>query len=204
MALSVTVIDPPGITAWQLSTSTATDVMTALATWAELGYQGAASASTQVAGGDVTWVISLSRPGYADLIGYNGNWIVFDGTNFTILSDDAFLATYTMNTALVWAPTTTEPTATALPGLQATLVFDQPTSVNGPWTYTVAQDTGDTGGAAVLVGDPHVTAGQVTLTVGNLTDGAQYTFTVTVTTRYEGVTATSVASNQITAITSEP
>lgn len=203
MALIVTVIDPSEITAWQLSTETADDVMTALAMWAEMGYHGSASASTQVAGGDVTWVITLSRPGYADLVGYNGDWIVSDGANFTILSSAVFTATYTANTALIWAASEVGPTATALAGLQATLVFEQPTSANGPWTYTVAQDTGDTGGAATLVGDPDVTAGQVTLTVGDLTDGAQYTFTVTVTTQYDGVTGTSVASNQVTAFTSE-
>lgn len=203
MALTVTVIDPPVLTAWQLSTGSAADVMAALATWAGMGYHGSAAASPQVAGGDVTWVTTLSRPGFADLVGYDTNWVVSDGTNFTILSNDAFVSTYTAHTALVWAAESDAPQATALPGLQATLVFDQPTSANAPWTYTVEQTTGETSSAAVLVGDPAVTADQVTLTVGDLVDSDQYTFTVTVTTQYDGITGTSVASNQVTAFTSE-
>lgn len=114
-----------------------------------------------------------------------------------------FVNTFTANTPVVWAATTTAPVAASQSGLTATLVFDQPTSADGPWTYAATQtDTGDSStSAAVLDGDPVISNGQVTVKIKSLTEGHGYTFTPSVTTQYSGVTATGLPSNAVPAIT---
>jgi hypothetical protein len=203
MSLTVTPIVEPTITAWQVTPTNPMDTMTALATAATLGYQTSAACQTDESG-DPEWTITLFMTGYATQQVTEYGWIVCDGTTMTTYpTNEAFIATYTGNTALVWEPTTTAPAATALPGLQASIVFPQPTSANAPWTYTVevADSTANTTGAATLVGEPVLYNDTVALTVEDLTEGDEVAFTVTVTTEYEGVSATSVVSNSITATT---
>lgn len=101
--------------------------------------------------------------------------------------------------AVEWAATSAAPDAAAEPGLTASLTVPQPTSCNAPFTYTVSQTVGGVTSDATLVGDPVLADGNATLTVGDLTVGAEYTFVVTVRTPYAGVTATSVATAPITA-----
>lgn len=73
-------------------------------------------------------------------------------------------------------------TATAISGLKATLVFNQPVSPNQPFTYTVSQDntTTTTIGAASIL-STSVVNGVVTLTIQSLISTDHYTFTVTAT-----------------------
>lgn len=94
----------------------------------------------------------------------------------------------------------TAPTATAETGGKATVSFAVPTGLDGPFTFTVAQQEGGTGAftAATLSGQPVISNGTVTLTVSGLTTGSAYVFQVTATGANDG-TATSLASNSITA-----
>jgi hypothetical protein len=115
-----------------------------------------------------------------------------------IFNDPLFSGFLTANVPLVWAATTTPPVAAPQPGGTATIVFQQPTSPNAPWNYTVSQTTGGTTSVATFelsVDD----SGNVTLTVSGLVAGSEYTFVVTVNTQYSGVSATALPTNQITA-----
>ena len=100
----------------------------------------------------------------------------------------------------VTLPTVHTVTATAITGDKATLVFNQPTSPNQPFTYSVSQDdtTTSTVGAATIA-TTVVASGVVTLTVSGLTTGDHYTFTVTATAA-NNQTAVYTVSNSVTAI----
>jgi hypothetical protein len=118
-----------------------------------------------------------------------------------IFNDPLFSGMFTANVPLVWAATTTAPVAAPQPGGAATIVFQQPTSPNAPWNYTVTQTVGGTTSAATVVGEPVIDDnGVVTLTISGLTAGSQYTFVVTVNTQYPGVSVTALPTNQITAV----
>lgn len=191
MSLTVNPITPASFTAWQITQANALDVEEALATVAQLGWKGTTTDYIQPnSGGTLVWTVGLSRSGYATLTGYNGNWIVSDGTNVTILTNPVFISTYTVNVALAWAPTTIAPTATLNPDSTVTLSFPQPTSPNGPWTYSASG--GGTVGEFSTDVNGNVTAQTSVLSAGD------YTWTVTVATQYEGVTATSAATQTIT------
>lgn len=202
--VSLGLITPPSITGWYISQETALDVEEGLAYLATLGWAGDTSDRMQPNSTSLMWTVTLSKPGYTNLIGSEGQWIVCDGINVSIVSAAQLVALYTANVALTWVPTTTAPVASARSGQQATLSFPQPSSPNGPWTYAVTQtDTtsGPTTQAATLVGNPSVDVnGNVTLMVEDLVAGHVYTFVVTITaTNYAGVSATSVATVAVTA-----
>jgi hypothetical protein len=95
-------------------------------------------------------------------------------------------------------PTVQTVTATATTSGHATLVFNQPTSPNQPFTYTVSQDntTTTTVGAATIASTA-VASGVVTLTISGLTATDHYTFTVTATAA-NLTTATYPVSNSVT------
>ena len=153
------------------------------------------------------WQITVRQPGYIDQIANIEDWIVLGsqgpgGDVMKVYPNLAFLATFTADVPLAWGATSTAPTATAEAGGKASIVVTQPTSPNGPWTYTVEQTTAGTSTAAALSGDPVIDAeGNVTLTVTGLTAGSEYTFTATVAaTLHSDVTPlTSLASNAVTA-----
>ena len=98
-------------------------------------------------------------------------------------------------------PTVQTVTATAITGDKATLVFDQPTSPNQPFTYSVSGDntTTSTVAAATVASQTTDTNGVVTVTVSGLTTGDAYTFTVTATAA-NLQTAVYPVSNSATAI----
>jgi hypothetical protein len=108
-----------------------------------------------------------------------------------------FVDTFTANTPLVWAAMTTPPVATPGPGLTATLVFPQPTSADGPFTYAL------NGPGTGVFSEPNA-EGEITCNITGLTAAAQASWTVTVNTTYTGVTATSAASNTVTAFSTAP
>lgn len=102
----------------------------------------------------------------------------------------------------VTLPTVDTVTATAVTGDKATLVFNQPTSPNQPFTYSVSQDnTTSSTVTTVSAGNltTSVSSGTVTLTVSGLTTGDAYTFTVTAKAA-NNQTAAYPVSNSVTAI----
>lgn len=130
--------------------------------------------------------------GVANTVANPGDWLCADTTGVKGMTNDAYAAQFTQNVPIEWAATTTPPQAVAGAGLTATLTFPQPTSANRPFTYTA--DGPGTIGEFVTAPD-----GTVTAQVTGLADGAECSWTITVNTQYPGVTATSVASNTITA-----
>lgn len=96
--------------------------------------------------------------------------------------------------------TTLTATATSSPTHSATVVFNQPTSPNQPFTYTTTMRVNGAGGYIAVPGSTAVTAsGVVTVTVTGLTPSSTYTFEV-VATASNGDTATyPTASGSITA-----
>lgn len=106
--------------------------------------------------------------------------------------------------AVTWAATTSAPTAAAVSGKKATLVFPQPASPTGTYSYAVTQSDSTTGvvGPATLLSTA-VSGGNVTLTVEDLNQGDSVTFTVTVTATLADsavVTATSLPTTAITVL----
>lgn len=76
-------------------------------------------------------------------------------------------------------PTVTTLTATATTAGHATVVFNQPTSPNQPFTYTLTQQAGGTGPYNASTVDSAVTSsGVVTATVSGLVASTTYTFKV--------------------------
>lgn len=79
-------------------------------------------------------------------------------------------------------PTVSTVTATNVATHSATLVFNQPTSPNQPFTYSVSgTNTTTSTTAAATVANTAVSNGVVTLTVSGLTASDNYTFVVTAT-----------------------
>ncbi|ORW24007.1 hypothetical protein AWC19_00170 [Mycobacterium palustre] len=119
-----------------------------------------------------------------------GGWLAVDGTNVVGMSNVDYAAQFTQNVPLEWAATTTAPVATLNEDGTVTLTFPQPTSANRPFTYTA---TGP-GTVGPFTTDP---SGSVSATITGLTGDTLGPWTVECATQYEGVTATSVASNTI-------
>jgi hypothetical protein len=92
------------------------------------------------------------------------------------------------------------PVATAQAGLKATVEFDTPTPQDGSFNYRVTKTTGGLDSLAELDGQPSVVGNRTTLAVKGLTAGTKYTFKVTATSSTTGAFATSLSSNEITAI----
>lgn len=95
MSITVTPITTPTITAWQITTETAADVQVALATVAMIGWKGTVTSFVQPNSSTLVWTVTLSRSGYASLVGGENDWIVSDGKTVSMLSDEEFAATYT-------------------------------------------------------------------------------------------------------------
>jgi hypothetical protein len=82
----------------------------------------------------------------------------------------------------VTLPTVDTVTATNVATHSATLVFNQPTSPNQPFTYTVSgHNTTTSTTAAATISNTAVASGVVTLTITGLTASDNYTFVVTAT-----------------------
>ncbi|OIN79356.1 hypothetical protein BMG05_18395 [Mycobacterium malmoense] len=136
-----------------------------------------------------------------------GDWIAVDGSALLGMTNTAYAAEFTQDVPLEWATTTTAPVATAAAGLNATIVVAQPTSANRPFTYVVNLTDETAGTTTQVTPTPTVdSAGNVTLPLdnNNLTDGHTYHATVTVTTQYAGVTATSAQTASFTAFDQPP
>jgi hypothetical protein len=195
--------------AWQISTADANDLLTA-ATIIGPGPDGYPGQVTWTPDPDnpanLIWQIVLTRPGYEVQDGGDDDWIVWD-TQFAVILSTAELAAegWSGDMPLVWDAGTVAPVATALPGAQASLVFEQPTSANGPFTYTVTQtDTTAASGptAADIVSGPTVDdEGNVTLIVGGLVVDDVFVFVVDVTTPYEDASGVSATTTPIMAVT---
>jgi hypothetical protein len=98
-----------------------------------------------------------------------------------------------------WPSPETAPVATITGGTGFTLVFQEPTTPNTPFTYAVSQTTGDTTSAATVTATVTSDSGQVTITGTGLTDADSYTFTVVATGANGTASPASSASNSITA-----
>lgn len=96
------------------------------------------------------------------------------------------------------------PTATAVAGAKATLAFTAPSSLNGPFTYTVLERTPSGSGTGTPVSGSNVTFGgsgnNVTATVSGLTASSTYDFAVEATGSNGSTSVPSAYSTSITAI----
>lgn len=196
MSLTVIPINATDIKAWQITPDTALDVEEALTTVAPLGWRGDVGDYQQPNSNTLVWTVTLSRSGFANLVGYENDWIVFDGLNVTVCNTNMFVSKYTTNVDLIWSAVVT---ATPLSGGQVSLEFAPPTSPNGPFTYTVSATDVTATTTADLDGTVSIGNGQVTFAADGLIAGDNYTFTVTCSTQYSQ-SASSAASNQITAV----
>lgn len=96
MSQTVEPIEPANITAWQISVHHPRDCVEAINTIIALGYKATTTTYIQPNSDPpkTVWQLTLSRTGYADLNAKNTDWIIYDGTNVTVLTNDQFTATY--------------------------------------------------------------------------------------------------------------
>jgi hypothetical protein len=224
--LTVTRIAPQQLAAFQVSTANA-DVAFALENaMMEIGSPDVLKVNSGVNVPDLL-MVTITQPSMTDQIAFPGDWVlVTDATHDPTIDQDTgepvgwtvapttqvivygkgtgqvgnaldFVNTFTDNTPVVWAATTAAPVATAEAGLTATLVFPQPTSADGPWTYAL------NGPGTGTFSAPDAN-GNVTANITGLTEGASSSWTITVNTTYTGVTATSVATVAVTAFNTAP
>jgi hypothetical protein len=210
--LTVTRIAPQQLAAFQVSTANA-DVAFALENaMMAIGSPAQLKVTSGINVPDLL-MVTITQPSMAPQIAFPSDWVLVTDASFdedtnawTVASTTQvivygkgtgqvgnaldFVDTFTANTPLAWAATTTAPVATAEAGLTATLTFPQPTSADGPFTYAL------NGPGTGTFSQPD-TNGQITCTITGLTAG-QASWTVGVSTPYSGVGATSVASNTIT------
>jgi hypothetical protein len=199
MSLVVTPISARTISAWQITTATASDVQAALANVVNLGWRGKVETWVQPNSSTPVWQVTLSKGGCKDLVGGEGDWIYSDGTNVGIISATDFIARYTADTALVWDGIANYPTVTGVGGLSATVQCPLPTSPNGPFTFTLNITDNTTDTTTTSADRNESVTDKVSFTTSDLIDGHVYSFTVTCETSYEGVSATSPVSVGITA-----
>jgi hypothetical protein len=97
MGTVVVPINPPTITAWQISVGTPADVVAAMNAVLPLGYKATITTFIQPNSNPpvLIWELALARTGYADLMAHNTDWIVSDGVNVTVLKNNEFAASYT-------------------------------------------------------------------------------------------------------------
>ena len=111
---------------------------------------------------------------------------------------EAYLAGYVVSGTTSFTDIGSSVNASALASHQAQLQWQQPTSPNQTFTYTITQTTGGSTTAVTLVSGPTTaSSGLVTATVGSLTASNVYTFTVKATAA-DGNSATYPVSNAIT------
>jgi hypothetical protein len=209
-----TLLQPPSYWWIQISgTAQGVEISSALEAAVAAGVIGNGTSVVNMKNGVLGWQISVTELNSINEFCGQGDYIVlitnsagtitgiqlYNGPS-GVFNDPLFSGFLTVNVPLVWAATTTAPVATPQSGGTATIVFQQPTSPNAPWNYTVSQTTGGTTSAATVVGEPVIDdAGNVTLTISGLVAGSEYTFVVTVNTQYSGVSATALPTSQITA-----
>lgn len=99
-----------------------------------------------------------------------------------------------------WPTPQVAPVATAESGGGFQLVFQQPTTLNSPFGYSVTQATGGASSAATVSTTTTDSSGQVTIVGTGLTTGDTYTFTVTATGSNNVAGPPSEPSSSITAI----
>lgn len=190
MTLTPNLIDPQAPKAWRVSLETASDAVTGLNAIKTLGWTGNIDTDT--------WSISLKQKGKKDVLkGENGCWIYTDWLHVDLLSNEQFIAIFTDNVPLVWDATASTPTALPQSGLGVHILCAAPTSANGPWNYSIRLI--DSSGNATEINDqPTLANGQL---MWNITCPAagDYTATITCTTRYAGVEATSLPTASFTA-----
>lgn len=89
-------VTPALITAWQISVTHPRDCVEAINTVIALGYKATTTTYIQPNSdpAKTVWQLTLSRTGYADVIAKNTDWIIYDGTNVTVLTHNQFTATY--------------------------------------------------------------------------------------------------------------
>lgn len=193
MTLTINRIDPRPIQAWCVSLETAGDVVTALNTIKPLGWSGQINSSN--------WSIVLTRAGTKDsFTAGNGSWIVFDGIHVDLLTNDQLISTYTDNVPLVWPATATAPVLVPIAGQQAILTCPAPTSVNGPWTYSVTITDSTANTTSTITDQPTLVDRMLTWTVSDLVVGDQYTAQVGCSTQYGGEPVLSLVTDPITAV----
>jgi hypothetical protein len=213
--IAVTRITPQQLAAFQVSTANASIAFALQNALIAIGSPAALKTTSGIGVPNFLQVI-ITQPSMVDQIAFPGDWVLvtdatYDATTnaWTVAGTTQvivygigtgqvgnaidFVDTFTANTPVVWAATVI---ATAQAALTATLVFQQPTSADGPFTYSL---TGPgTAGAFTTDAD-----GNVTVTVTGLTAG-EVSWTVTVSTPYSGVTATSLATAAVTAFSTPP
>jgi hypothetical protein len=192
MSLVVEPIETSQTLAWRLDPAQPDAATEAFIAAARLGYAAASTTFPQPNSTIVMWTVKLTKPGSPDILAAVGDWLVCHGQHVGAFTNSEFISTFTVDVPLVWDGLA--PVVEALPSDQYTVSFAEPTSPCGPFTYTVHD-----GDAALDVIETSVTDGVVTLRGDGLITGQEYTFTVTVGTRYGG-SETSAPSNTVTAI----
>lgn len=96
--INVSRINPRPTVAWQITTSTAPDLVTALAAAASIGYIGNVVCSppspNSPVGTGPNWQLTLTRAGYATQNAFVGDWVVFDGQLATAYTNDEFTSKF--------------------------------------------------------------------------------------------------------------
>lgn len=114
-----------------------------------------------------------------------GGWVAIDGSTVVGMSNDEYASLWTRNMPVEWAATTVPPVAQVNEDGTVAITFAQPTSANRPFMY-IMDGPGTPGLFATDA------SGNVAVTVSGLGDG-DFSWTVTVSTQYSGVVATSAA-----------
>lgn len=177
--LAVSQLNPPTILAALISSGTSYDVQAMLTEIAATGWKGDIGDQVQPNTNTVVWSVQLSHSGYASLIGYDGDWLVYDGKNVSVLHDSDFKAAY----GLRWAAMSEAPVAQAESGLEASITLPQPvTSLDGTgyvYTVTYVDSTANTTGACAIVNQALGGSNSITLTVNGFPSGDAISFIVT-------------------------
>ncbi|WP_204807788.1 hypothetical protein [Mycobacterium riyadhense] len=168
--------------------------------------------------GTLGWRIFLTRLDVnvvnpEPLVAQPFSYIIEEGDlNLSVMDPVTAVAAYHADVELEWAATTTPPVLSAEADGIGRLVFRQPTSINGPWTYTVeltdhtadatTQLTPEPALTVVKSPGPHVggliLGADITLPLTGLTPGHEYSATVTVDCVDYERAATSLASERVT------
>lgn len=216
--LQVARIVPQNLAAVRVSMAESGNVALLLASLMVCGYEAESLTGPQYAGG---WRIKFHRGDDPDQFAYQGDWILVSDATFTAPEDastenpvgwhmsessrvfvygvstgllgDApeFVRTFTAECATRWDATSTPPVIEDVSGVNLKLVFLEPTSANGPFTYAVTR-TDVTENVVEVVSHDDLSgsrpSGTVCLGVSAV-EGHECTFHVTVESPYESVEA---------------
>lgn len=221
--MQVTRIVEPEIKAHPVTLTNAVDIMDLIARAQMSPKWSAQPEPIMLDDGSIGWRVHFTRK---DLAGPQ-NPLVAQPFSAILEEDDLVLSvldpvtaanTYHADTELVWQATTVPPAISAKADGTGTVVVRQPSSLNGPWGYTVAltdHTSGDTTdlepqASASVVRSPGPNVGglvlgaDITLPLAGLIAGHEYSATVTVTCIDYGHSATSPASAAVTVPEPEP